>query len=102
MIKLALKHLIYELCIEQLFNGIRKNFIIYPPTKYKIGEKYGLIEFRITSSNYHIIHATISDIQHGNIVIAGDFYVETSSGGVKALSIKIVDVKPEWIYRAEK
>ena len=47
MIKIALKHWIYDLCITQLFNGIAKNFI--PP---KPEEKWQML---ITGYHYQWI-----------------------------------------------
>jgi len=47
MIKIALKHWIYEVCIEQLFDGISRNFII-PKNMlrtFQIGEQYEIMKY---------------------------------------------------------
>jgi hypothetical protein len=44
MIKIALKHWIYDYCIKMIFNNIQKNFNIYGNKKFKIGSRFKRIE----------------------------------------------------------
>ena len=54
MIKVALKHFIYEKCIELLFSGIRKNFK-QPDVVFKNGAKYMRMDFEWeTTTNQRI------------------------------------------------
>ena len=49
MIKTAIKHYIYDFCIDQVFNGIRKNLMKGPEeevwTKLKMGSTYWWIVY---------------------------------------------------------
>ena len=45
MISTAIKHYIYEMCIEVLFDRIINNFKTIP-VRFKIGERYSLIIIR--------------------------------------------------------
>jgi len=41
MIKTVLKHWIYEVCIERLFDGIYKNFVLIKQvSKFKVGDRF--------------------------------------------------------------
>jgi len=44
MIKIALKHLIYEICIERVFSAIRKNFRKKP--ELSVGAYYNMIRYK--------------------------------------------------------
>lgn len=48
MIKVALKHFIFEVCIEQLFSNIINNFKL-PSPKFKVGDKYSHISINTGS-----------------------------------------------------
>ena len=68
MIKTALKHWIYELCINQIFNAINSNFTTVPKKlQLKIGETYSEIWYR-TSRNTKLIlqNATLSQLKINN------------------------------------
>jgi len=62
MIKIALKHWIYELAINQIFNGIKKNFDTSKNFKkfylenFKIGDRFGLIEKNNFSMDRNLIY----------------------------------------------
>jgi len=49
MIKVALKHWIYEVCIEQMFAGIFKNFNSPLMNKLRIGDKFNRIIIKVNS-----------------------------------------------------
>ena len=57
MIKVALKHWIYEACIEQLFNGIMENFI--GDRKLKKGITYKCLRFKRESYSVEMHEATV-------------------------------------------
>jgi ADP-dependent phosphofructokinase/glucokinase len=44
MIKIALKHWIYDYCIDMIFNNIGKNFDICKNKKFKIGSRFKCIK----------------------------------------------------------
>ena len=68
MIKVALKHWIYELCIEQIFENIKNNFVIkLNPYQFKKGEIYTYIllygECRAIQ-RYNCVDCKIIDVNH--------------------------------------
>jgi len=64
MIKVALKHWIYEVCIEQLFSGITKNFNIGNFLRFKKGDHFEYIYFRFSETNtiFKFYDVEITDI----------------------------------------
>jgi len=72
MIKTAIKHFIYEACIEQLFNGIDRNFRKVKTLKDKlvIGKHYSRIDYGEIGE--YVTDAIINDI----CLIDQCFYVD--------------------------
>lgn len=78
MIDIALKHFIYEACINTLFNGIRKNFFL--PSKalpdFKVGQTYQyLTSISSTNSVANFYGITITRVMPFNI----EFHVDSGS-----------------------
>ena len=61
MIKIALKHYIYDYCISLLFAGIEKNFKPIN-TKFKVGDYFSIIEFGGVHRCYGCIVTWISSM----------------------------------------
>jgi hypothetical protein len=57
MIKIALKHWIYDYCINVAFDNIQKNFIIKTLPSLKVGEYYKKIGFKVTNSDIDYMEA---------------------------------------------
>jgi len=59
MIKVALKHFIYEKCIDVLFNAIDKNFM-GPYREFKVGDTFLYMEMR---SNYNYLYYVFEGVE---------------------------------------
>ena len=56
MIKVFIKHHIYERCINVLFNTISRNFVRPKPDRFKIGEFWRQIEYYYSNKQYPIYY----------------------------------------------
>jgi len=64
MIKIALKHFIYEICIDMVFNNISKNFKIPKKIIWKVGDMYECIATRPNERDIFLyIHAKVLEIR---------------------------------------
>jgi len=67
MIKVALKHLIFEVCIEQMLNSIGRNFFMINKTRnIKTGDKLNWLRVHAPKSPlYHIMYnIEITDVSN--------------------------------------
>ena len=66
MIKIALKHFIYEKCINVLFDGIVSNFII--PYKFNVGDRFNYMWMRSTHDRYmYYSDVTLVDLRPSEV-----------------------------------
>lgn len=64
MIKVAIKHYIYDYCIDLVFSGIKNNFMKIPIEKIKVGDKYQLIVEQIGETLYYHYDCVIIEIDN--------------------------------------
>lgn len=74
MIRTALKHYVYEVCIDVLFNTIFQNF--KHPDLFKVGEKYTLITLEQTDRIIKLEGCFISAADPSEIHVYVDEYSE--------------------------
>lgn len=115
MIKLALKHWIYEHCIDVLFGNIRKNFIPAKLNKkfnFRIGKFYHAIEVnrRHTTGGFtRYYNCHILDVLQGTVCFTYSGFDEYVNGKLEAegrIELYVEDtqgyrVNLEDIYAAE-
>ena len=61
MIKIALKHFIYEKCINVIFNAIKRNFMNAPIPEFSKGGSYKHLVMHSMASNTHLYNCKILD-----------------------------------------
>jgi hypothetical protein len=67
MIKVALKHYIYDYCIDLIFKGISSNFIGFSYNKnLKVGDRYSLIVERSGITGVEWYHYDCAKSFHTN------------------------------------
>jgi hypothetical protein len=70
MLKVALKHWIYEQCIDLIFDGIASNFIGFSYSKpLEIGDKYSLIVERGENNEWYHYNCVILTKDYDRILI---------------------------------
>ena len=84
MIKTALRHWIFEICIERLFDGISKNFRVAQKKKFRIGDKFAYIIQRTPTYILVFNSVVIRNIVQGTfgtelIIECSDFAQEYST-----------------------
>jgi hypothetical protein len=90
MIGIALKHFIYDICIDQVFNGIEKNFVQCNRrlSIVRVGDKFRKIvvmnkyEYHCYDCTVHVIAGTSGNKDfaiHAGLVQVDGRYVERNS-----------------------
>ena len=76
MIRTAIKHYIYEKCIEVFFDSIITNFKRIP-TRFKIGERYTLLIIRQEDQFIELHHCTVLNInanEANELIVRSEIY----------------------------
>jgi hypothetical protein len=74
MIKVALKHWIYDYCIDLIFDNIFKNFTFFDISKIKVKDKFKLIETECSGAIFKCYNCTIQRINSGVICYSCERY----------------------------
>lgn len=69
MIKVYLKHFIYEKCITVLFDGIFNNFSASKNEEFKVGDGFHSLQVKISDIQTTLYDCTIMDILQGTVLI---------------------------------
>lgn len=69
MFKIYLKHLIYEKCINVLFDGILNNFSASKNGEFKVGDQFESIQVKLSKMQSTVYNCTIVDIIQGTVLI---------------------------------
>jgi len=97
MIKIAIKHFIYEKCINVLFGAIKRNFRTPPKFKFEVGMQLSYIDF-ITFGNTKrrvtIRDVTILQINAIHISVSG--YINDKHVEIWIVSDKINSIGGIW------
>lgn len=89
MIKIALKHFIYEKCINVLFDGILNNFSASKNGEFKVGDRFHSIQVKFESTRVNLseiqttlYNCTIMDILQGTVLIQYHLSKRVFGGGL--------------------
>jgi hypothetical protein len=86
MIKVAIKHWIYDYCINLIFEGISSNFRVFNMKNIKIGDRFDVIEKIEDKEPFNLKEGGYKSIYYNCVVV----------------NVRIIDRGPEIIFFYEK